>query len=87
MEPYECNECGKVFCKDCITDWLKNSPNKECPNKHKFKQKKKMDKWITVALKRIFIRCPYNTCRLQYAYSSWKTHVEKCRLREKGIKY
>jgi len=22
-DPYECGECGNMFCKDCIDSWMK----------------------------------------------------------------
>ena len=37
MEPVECTNCSKLFCKECIEGWLKNS--KDCPNKHIFLKK------------------------------------------------
>jgi len=85
IEPYECEECGKIFCKDCITNWLNNSRTKECPNKHRFKQKQKLDDWVTESLKKIFIKCPYKTCYGQYAYNVWQNHLKICNARTKGI--
>lgn len=86
IEPYECEKCGKIFCKDCITNWLNNSPKKECPNKHKFKKKEILDDWVTETLQKIYIKCPYKTCYSQYAYSAWPTHVKVCIARTKGIR-
>jgi len=97
IEPYECEECGKIFCKDCITNWLntnyqqqlKNgikSPKKECPNKHEFIRKKILDDWVNQTLQKIYIKCPYKTCYSQYAYSAWPTHVKVCIARTKGIR-
>ena len=86
IEPYECQQCGKIFCKDCITNWLNNSPEKECPLKHKFIRKLILDDWITQTLQKIYIECPYKTCYSQYAYSAWPTHVKVCIARTKGIR-
>ena len=86
IEPFECEECGKIFCKECITSWLNNSPQKECPNKHKYKKNLILDDWISNTLKKIYIKCPYNNCYSQYAYNAWFTHVKVCRRRESGIR-
>ena len=59
MNPIECNSCSKLFCKECIESWLKSSKNHECPNKHTFSKKGKLDEWIQPALNRIFIKCPF----------------------------
>lgn len=35
MDPIECDSCGKIFCKNCINDWIKKSPATKCPNRCK----------------------------------------------------
>ena len=84
MTPVECETCSKLFCKDCIDNWLKNS--NECPNKHPFVKKEKLDDWIKIELGRIFIKCPYIGCGSDYAYKHWTKHVKKCRFKLKGVK-
>ena len=86
IEPYECEECCKIFCKECITNWLNNSPTDECPNKHQFKKKKILDDWVTESLKKIFIKCPYKTCYSQYSMSLWANHLKVCNGRTQGLK-
>lgn len=86
IEPFECEKCGKIFCKECITSWLNNSPQKECPNKHKFERKLILDDWINNTLQKIYIKCPYNNCYSQYAYKAWFTHVKVCRAKANGIR-
>ena len=84
MTPVECETCSKLFCKDCIDNWLKNS--NECPNKHPFVKKEQLDDWIKIELGRIFIKCPYIGCGSDYAYKHWTKHVKKCRFKLKGVK-
>ena len=84
MTPVECETCSKLYCKECIDNWLKNS--NECPNKHPFVKKQQLDEWIKVELGRIFIKCPYYGCGSDYAYQYWTGHVKKCRFKSKGIK-
>ena len=84
MNPVECKNCSKLFCKYCIDNWLKNS--KECPNKHEFAKKEELDGWIIAALSKIFIKCPYKSCGYDYAYKCWTAHVKVCKFKSKGIK-
>ena len=84
MNPVECKNCSKLFCKYCIDNWLKNS--KECPNKHDFVKKEELDEWIKTALSKIFIKCPYKGCGSDYAYKNWTAHVKICKFKSKGIK-
>ena len=86
MAPIECHECSKLFCKDCINNWLNNSPNKECPNKHRFIKKSSIDEWAQKALQKIYLKCPYKTCESEYAYSLWPNHVKVCPAKIKGVK-
>ena len=32
-EPYECHQCGKLFCKFCITGWSAKGKDQKCPNR------------------------------------------------------
>ena len=75
MTPVECEDCSKLFCKDCIENWLKNT--KECPNKHPFIKKKELDDWIKKAIGKIYLKCPYIGCGSDYAYKYWTEHVKK----------
>ena len=84
MAPVECKNCTKLFCKDCIDNWLKN--DSECPNKHKFEKKDELDDWVIKALSKIFLKCPYNGCKSDYAYKHWTSHVKKCPFKSKGVK-
>ena len=84
MAPVECKFCTKLFCKDCIDNWLKN--DSECPNKHKFEKKDELDDWVIKALSKIFLKCPYNGCKSDYAYKHWTSHVKKCPFKSKGVK-
>jgi hypothetical protein len=84
MTPVECQNCSKLFCKECIDNWLKNST--ECPNRHPFVKKPALDDWIKEALRKIFIKCPYIGCKDDYAYKHWTEHVKKCHFKDKGIK-
>jgi len=83
MTPVECETCSKLYCKDCIDNWLKNS--NECPNKHPFAKKKELDDWIKKELGTIFLKCPYIGCGSDYAYQYWTGHVKKCLLKSRGI--
>ena len=84
MDPVECENCRKLFCKECINSWLKNSS--ECPNKHLFEKQSTLDDWIKPALDRIFIKCPFQNCNNSYAYTTWKNHVNRCASKSKGYK-
>ena len=84
MNPVECKNCSKLFCKYCIDNWIKIS--KECPNKHEFAKKEELDEWIKSALSKIFIKCPYKGCGSDYAYKNWTAHVKICKFKSKGIK-
>jgi hypothetical protein len=84
MSPVECETCTKLFCKDCIDNWLLNCAN-ECPNKHPFKKIEELDEWIKIALGKIFIKCPFNGCKEDYNYKYWMNHVKKCPFKSKGV--
>ena len=84
MNPVECKNCSKLFCKYCIDNWLKNT--NQCPNKHIFEKKEELDDWIKIALGKIFLKCPFKGCRSDYAYKYWKAHVKKCIFKIKGCK-
>ena len=84
MIPTECNTCGKLFCKECIENCLKYS--RECPNKHPFSKKIKLDDWIQPALNKIYIKCPFKDCNNQYAYSTWSNHIKVCSNKNRGFK-
>ena len=84
MTPVECETCSKFYCKDCIDNWLKNS--NECPNKHPFVKKEKLDDWVKLELGRTFLKCPYIGCGSDYAYQYWTKHVKKCHFKSKGVK-
>jgi len=56
MDPKECENCSKLFCHECINEWLKNSS--QCPNKHIFKMKTVLDEWIKNELNKIYLKCP-----------------------------
>ena len=62
MTPVECGNCSKLFCKNCIENWLKTA--NECPNKHPFVKKEELDEWIKKALGKIFLKCPYKDANL-----------------------
>ena len=62
MEPVECQKCSKLFCKECINNWLQNST--QCPNKHQFIKKSTLDDWIKPALNRIFINVLFKDARI-----------------------
>ena len=84
MNPVECKNCSKLFCKYCIDNWLQNT--NQCPNKHIFEKKEELDDWIKTALGKIFLKCPFIGCRSDYAYKYWKDHVKKCIFKSKGCK-
>ena len=84
MEPVECNTCSKLFCKECIDNWLKQS--NECPNKHVFVKKLILDAWIKPILDKIYINCPYKDCNSLYAYSTWANHLKRCACKTKGFR-
>ena len=84
MDPVECESCRKLFCKECIEGWLKNSNN--CPNAHKFIKKSTLDDWIKPALNKIFIKCPFQSCNNSYAYSTWSNHIKRCASKTNGYK-
>ena len=84
MEPVECKNCNKLFCKECIESWLKGS--NKCPNQHIFSKKERLDDWVKNALDRIFLNCPFKNCNSSYAHSQWKNHIKKCQSKNKGFK-
>ena len=83
MEPVECQKCSKLFCKECINNWLQNST--QCPNKHQFIKQSTLDDWIKPALNRIFIKCPFQGCKNSYAYSTWSNHLKRCPNKSRGF--
>lgn len=76
MSPVECENCSKLFCKNCINNWLKRSD--KCPNKHQFVKKQELDDWIKKEISKIFIKCPYSGCGNNFAYKNWTRHVKIC---------
>ncbi len=32
LDPLECEDCGTLFCKKCIEDYILKGINKSCPN-------------------------------------------------------
>ena len=85
MDPVECDNCSKLFCKYCIEKWL-NYNNNECPNMHDFIKKEDLDQWAKNVLGKINLRCPYIGCGSNYAYKFWKDHVKNCIFKNKGIR-
>ena len=83
MDPIECENCSKLFCKDCINEWLKKST--QCPNKHLFKKATDLDDWIKKDLNKIYIKCPYSKCNSQYNYNNWKNHLKVCNYKSNGL--
>ena len=83
FDPIECANCSKLFCADCINEWLKKST--ECPNKHLFKKALTLDDWIKPSLEKIFLICPYSGCNYQYNYKNWKNHLKVCQCKSNGI--
>ena len=83
MTPVECQNCSKLFCKNCIDSWLINA--KECPNKHPFVKKEELDEWVKKALGKIFLKCPYKGCKSDYNYKYWTDHLKKCPFKSKGV--
>ncbi len=53
MEPIEFKNCSKLFYKECINNWLKQS--NECPNKHSFVKKAILDDSIKPILDKNYI--------------------------------
>ena len=53
MEPIECQNCNKLFCKECINNWLKQW--NECPNNHSLVKKSILDDWIKPILDKNYI--------------------------------
>ena len=85
MDPVECENCSNLFCRECIEEWLKNSSSSQCPYKHSFKKAIVLDQWIKKNLDKIYIKCPYSKCNLNYNYNAWKNHLKVCKCESNGI--
>lgn len=63
MDPRECENCGKIFCRNCIDDWMKKSPTVPCPNRCK----SKIGDFKSKALLRMYlnldIKCSNEKCQ------------------------
>ena len=84
MTPVECENCSKLFCKECIDNWLKQK--NECPFKHQFKKMENIDLWAQQVFAKLFLKCPYKGCLNDYAYKNWMNHVKNCPMKNSGIK-
>ena len=78
-DPYECSDCGKIFCKICIekTKKTKNS----CPTCRKTPFQGRNAKSLKTFFNKIKINCINKGCNEHPEYSEYISHIKKCKFR------
>ena len=76
-DPYECSDCGKIFCKICIekTKEKKNS----CPTCRKSPFQGRYAKSLKTFFNKIKLNCIYKGCNEHPEYSEYISHLKKCK--------
>lgn len=62
MEPFECDSCGKLFCKICISDWMAKNPVTKCPNRCTSQIKAIQSKALKKVYENLEIKCINPKC-------------------------
>ena len=76
-KPYECENCGALFCEECINDWLKTKDScpVDCGNFKLVKVKLNTRKLLNL----LNVRCHnYPDCTFSANYWDILEHEEKC---------
>ena len=58
----ECDSCGKLFCKPCITDWISKNPAIRCPQKCNSQIIAVRSKALIKVYKNLDIKCSNPKC-------------------------
>ena len=62
MDPMECDSCGKIFCKICISDWISKNPATKCPNRCTSSITPIKSKALLKVYKNLDIKCSNQKC-------------------------
>ena len=76
-DPYECTDCGKIFCKAC----LKKAKKKQnyCPICRKNPFQERYAKSVKTFFNKIKLNCIYKGCNEHPEYSEYINHLKKCK--------
>jgi hypothetical protein len=76
-DPYECENCGIPYCKDCLTKWEMRS--NQCPIKCDTVMKTKpAHKFIKKMLGELKIKCKNQDCGIVIEISRMNYHLKEC---------
>lgn len=79
MEPWECDSCGRLFCKICITDWITKNSAAKCPNRC---NNSKIAPIFSKALQKMYanldIKCSNKKCNKTVKLSDLQKHEDTC---------
>ena len=89
--PYECSECGNIFCEYCIKESMKVC-SRFCPLCKKKDFTIRPVKTLRKFFNKIRIKCINKNCKEKPEYSDYIGHLEKCDFRlyhckNEGCKY
>lgn len=74
MDPYECDSCGKLFCKVCITDWISKNPLSKCPNRCNSNLGPVKSKALLRTYNNLTIRCTNPKCNTTSKLGELRQH-------------
>ncbi len=87
-EPIQCKKCKKIYCKDCYSNWEKQTKVKKClggTDGHDFIYQEP-EKWILNYLNTLKIYCVYKNCEKAIEYQNFFKHILNCSHKKDGYK-
>lgn len=78
MDPMECDSCGKIFCKICISDWISKNSVTKCPNRCNSQIVPIRSKALLKVYKNLDIKCANSACNKILKLSDLEKHESMC---------
>jgi len=78
-DPFECCDCGKIFCYLCIKK--SKEKNNSCPTCRKSPFQGRNAKSVKTFFNKISFNCIYKGCQEHPEYSEYLDHLKKCKYR------
>ena len=78
-DPFECCDCGKIFCYSCIKK--SKEKNNSCPTCRKSPFQGRNAKSVKTFFNKINFNCIYKGCQEHPEYSEYLDHLKKCKFR------
>ena len=79
-EPFSCNSCGQIICKDCFKGKLKAKKDSTCPHCKAPIVQIIPNAFAKRLIGELVVKCP-NLCGEEYAVSDSKKHQKTCTMR------